>query len=620
MFLSTFYKFYKKYICYFWIIKRIRLSEGSHKYSSHTFVLYVIRDSPCFYHIIMEESTRVSLCVTEDLLLAIPRELRPAFLLNMPLTEVEKVYRVTHHLLEPDPMDSLNWKNLCSDLDLYKAFLFGDFSPEKLTPEDWNTFKTYTDLQSEYNYRVAHKGISANHGYPAPNNLYSIFLSDDDEIYTTRWWGEIGQLDLTGRKIMPIASVEEPECPDGKWLDPGYIRLQSDCRDWAHRVSVNRDCSESSRVRLILFSVSNETMRLKKGIVDKNTDISVLMDSKSFQVGVPVRGKNVADDDISIGIPGQFSEDKNRHVNVLFSMGESNDKDKRAWCLRQILILDPRRLYIDDLIANRPRRIALYEKASGKHIDFSSAHDDPTAFRTLGEFEENMRRLQECKTCVSLSNQEKRAFPIEVTVPREMVGLPSNFMDRLYSVSPQVIVDRNVIACLSKDRMSVCRVSEKCALVNQITGKRLCTHEMHYGDLVTWHARKKEDGHLCPACHRLGKKRKGNDTTRIDVVMPDIMEIEDIFDMEVELRDRYGHYFLVVLWEGDNPEDRSFELYRFEVQDAYKGFLWIMQHYPNVDPELGNQSTSYVRGYRRAEEQYKLWWNKFASVVFQSAE
>ena len=104
----------------------------------------------------------------------------------------------------------------------------------------------------------------------------------------------------------------------------------------------------------------------------------------------------------------------------------------------------------------------------------------------------------------------------------------------------------------------------------------------------------------------------------LGVSLPHVYSDDEVRDLEPELRRRYGPYFLVVRWEGDNQEDVGYELYRFSDQQAYEGFLASIQNYPDADPDLSRRSTAYARGYRRATEEHEAW-QKFAWVAFRSA-
>ncbi len=156
--------------------------------------------------------------------------------------------------------------------------------------------------------------------------------------------------------------------------------------------------------------------------------------------------------------------------------------------------------------------------------------------------------------------------------------------------------------------------SNGCVIVRKKTGKRICIHESPHESISSRLARAKLKQHPCPICERNGRSVP----TSFGLSLPDVDSDEDILALEPQLRKRYGGYFIIVRWEGDNEEDRSYELYQFSEQASYEGFLASLRNYPGTDPNLLNRSTAYVRGYRRAEEEYKMW-QKFAWVVFQSA-
>jgi hypothetical protein len=168
-----------------------------------------------------------------------------------------------------------------------------------------------------------------------------------------------------------------------------------------------------------------------------------------------------------------------------------------------------------------------------------------------------------------------------------------------------------------------------CRLAARHSHKLLCEHAMPLAQLTRWVEDKRTAGDdACPMCHRVG----GRNNRRLrDIAVPlkDVFrdgDVPQLFDdayvlaHEQDLRRRYGRYFLVVEWQGDNPEDSHYELYPFaEQSDTYEGFLWRLRNHPADDPQLGQRSTAYVRGYQQASQQFVMWGGKFARLVFQSA-
>ncbi len=170
----------------------------------------------------------------------------------------------------------------------------------------------------------------------------------------------------------------------------------------------------------------------------------------------------------------------------------------------------------------------------------------------------------------------------------------------------------------------------RCRLAARHNSKLLCEHTVSFEELSRWVEHERDAGagdDACPRCHRVGGRNKRR-LRDIAVPFEDVFVGDDpeLFDdayvqaREQELRRRYGRYFLVVEWQGDNPEDSHYELYPFADQrDTYEGFLWRLRNHPADDPQLDRRSTAYVRGYQQASQQYVMWGDKFARLVFQSA-
>ncbi len=97
-----------------------------------------------------------------------------------------------------------------------------------------------------------------------------------------------------------------------------------------------------------------------------------------------------------------------------------------------------------------------------------------------------------------------------------------------------------------------------------------------------------------------------------------------------ELLRRYhadGEFVLVVLWEGDNAEDREFVAYAFRERAEQDGFAWAVrnwgkkaaappQHDDDHDDDEGAAAVvAWHNGYARAVRHHRFRWNKFPSLM-----
>lgn len=157
-----------------------------------------------------------------------------------------------------------------------------------------------------------------------------------------------------------------------------------------------------------------------------------------------------------------------------------------------------------------------------------------------------------------------------------------------------------------------------CWISYRNTKKRLCEHEFELDQITGWLQFKEPQHHPCPKCDI--RSREAESTT-IGTPLEGVDTDDEVLDMEEELRGKYGPYFLVINWEGENPEDVDYEIYTFPDQDQYEGFVAAVDSYPLANPERFVRNTAFSRGHDRGMTEYGYWSSlgKFGNVVFRSA-
>lgn len=522
--------------------------------------------------------------ITEGILLSIPKEYRPAFLLNLSFTELNELCKKVNTIIEPKSEDPLNWKNLCNSVALHHAVFSGD--NEILFEEDipkktalvWRSLYTPFALGLVFDF----------------SRKYALLLCDDDPVYKTNWWDKQSILDTSSNDILLKNSLTE--------LKISTLKFKFE-ENTQKNVTVNY--GPKSRIRVILFGFNHKEQK-----IDKQKDVTILLDTEPFFLNDEILMTN--HERVSIHVP-------NSGIKLLLT--SINNTKGSFLNLNKIFISNLKKYPLQKFMKDTKKRMTLYELLTHNRVNFSDNQFGKEDYRIKEEFSVLISRY--VNTIIEYVS-ENNGFPIEISLPKDMIGLPNDFTEKLCQIKKMrnLSPSSHALARLNQElddrgTTEIHRVSDQCALISNETGKRLCSHEAPFKTLKDWNEQKDSSQHPCPMCNRIGKRKK-HIQDQIGIQLPDIEDEDDILHIEEELRKKYGNLFIVVKWEGENIKDVSYELYNFTEQESYEGFLFGIEKFPIFGQELENKSTAFRRGVSRAENEYKKW-GKFAIVVFRSA-
>lgn len=78
-------------------------------------------------------------------------------------------------------------------------------------------------------------------------------------------------------------------------------------------------------------------------------------------------------------------------------------------------------------------------------------------------------------------------------------------------------------------------------------------------------------------------------------------------------------FSVTVSWEGENQEDITLMNYKSQSKDFVRGFVWMIENYPDrISPTI-TDNTDFWIGICCAKNEHKLW-KKFARVILSSSK